>query len=172
MAFGDRLQSLRRKNGMTQEEFAEQLKVSRQAVSKWESCRGYPEMEKILYICSRYGVSMDELFADELPRPTPETRPAAPPEPLPSPGPAIASESTAPAAESALAPSAEPLMLSKSAAGAALPPATEAALRPTETDSPSPGVIGAVSSEVISHGSHSRRALSSTCRTDCSRGSA
>ena len=83
MAFGDRLQSLRRKNGMTQEEFAEQLKVSRQAVSKWESCRGYPEMEKILYICSRYGVSMDELFADELPH-RPETEHPAPPEPLPA----------------------------------------------------------------------------------------
>ena len=83
MAFGDRLQSLRRENGMTQEEFAEQLKVSRQAVSKWESCRGYPEMEKILYICNRYGVSMDELFADELPG-RPETQPLAPPEPLPA----------------------------------------------------------------------------------------
>ena len=83
MVFGDRLQSLRRKNGMTQEEFAEQLQVSRQAVSKWESCRGYPEMEKILYICSRYGVSMDELFADELPS-RPEAERPAPPEPLPA----------------------------------------------------------------------------------------
>ena len=83
MAFGERLQSLRRKNGMTQEEFAEQLKVSRQAVSKWESCRGYPEMEKILYICGRYGVSMDELFADELPS-RPAAQPAAVPEPLPA----------------------------------------------------------------------------------------
>ena len=83
MAFGERLQALRRKNGMTQEEFAEQLKVSRQAVSKWESCRGYPEMEKILYICNRYGVSMDELFADELPH-RPETEHPAPPEPLPA----------------------------------------------------------------------------------------
>ena len=83
MAFGERLQALRRKNGMTQEEFAEQLKVSRQAVSKWESCRGYPEMEKILYICSRYGVSMDALFADELPS-RPEAERPAPPEPLPA----------------------------------------------------------------------------------------
>ena len=37
MPFGQRLQEVRRKNGMTQEEFAAQLKVSRQAVSKWES---------------------------------------------------------------------------------------------------------------------------------------
>ena len=67
MSFGDRLQALRRGTGMTQEEFAQQLNVSRQAVSKWESSRGYPEMEKIIYICNHYGVSMDELFADELP---------------------------------------------------------------------------------------------------------
>lgn len=61
------MQAVRRRSGMTQEEFAGQLKVSRQAVSKWESSRGYPEIEKILYICNRYGVSMDELFADEVP---------------------------------------------------------------------------------------------------------
>ena len=50
MAFGERLQELRRARGMTQEDFAAKLKVSRQAVSKWESCRGYPELEKIIYI--------------------------------------------------------------------------------------------------------------------------
>lgn len=54
MAFGERLQELRRSNGMTQEKFAAQLKVSRQTVSKWESCRGYPEIEKIIYICNTY----------------------------------------------------------------------------------------------------------------------
>ena len=75
MAFGERLQAVRRKNGLTQEEFAAQLKVSRQAVSKWESSRGYPEIEKILYICSRYGTTMDELFADELPEPQKEEQP-------------------------------------------------------------------------------------------------
>mgnify|MGYP000824240172 CR=1 FL=1 len=54
MAFGERLQEVRRRAGLTQEQFAAELKVSRQAVSKWESCRGYPEIEKILYICNRY----------------------------------------------------------------------------------------------------------------------
>lgn len=53
MAFGERLQEVRRRAGLTQEQFAAELKVSRQAVSKWESCRGYPEIEKILYICNR-----------------------------------------------------------------------------------------------------------------------
>lgn len=67
MSFGNRLQALRHRHGITQEAFAQQLNVSRQAVSKWESSRGYPEMEKILYICKHYGVTMDELFADEVP---------------------------------------------------------------------------------------------------------
>ena len=51
MSFGEKLQALRRENGLTQEDFAAQMKVSRQAVSKWESSRGYPEIEKIIYIC-------------------------------------------------------------------------------------------------------------------------
>lgn len=65
MAFGDRLQEIRRSSGLTQEQFAEQLQVSRQAVSKWESGRGYPEIEKILYICQRYQVTPNELFGEE-----------------------------------------------------------------------------------------------------------
>ena len=55
MSFGDRLQEVRRNNGLTQEQFAEALQVSRQAVSRWESGRSYPEVDKILYICNRYG---------------------------------------------------------------------------------------------------------------------
>lgn len=78
MSFGDRLQALRRSSGLTQEEFAHQLNVSRQAVSKWESCRGYPEIEKIIYICNRYGATMDELFQDEVP-PSGPAAPKAPP---------------------------------------------------------------------------------------------
>ena len=68
MAFGERLQEARKRSGLTQEELAEQLQVSRQAVSKWESGRGYPEMEKLLYICRRCDTTMDVLFADELPQ--------------------------------------------------------------------------------------------------------
>ena len=85
MAFGERLAELRRSRGLTQEAFAEQLNVSRQSVSKWESCRGYPEIDKILWICGRYGVTMDELFRDELP-PAERRETAAeadPPAPLP-----------------------------------------------------------------------------------------
>lgn len=87
MAFGDRLAAVRRGNGLTQEQFAEQLQVSRQAVSKWESGRGYPEMEKILYICNRYQVSIADLFAEEAPVPAAavEARPAPEQEAAPLP---------------------------------------------------------------------------------------
>ena len=78
MAFGERLQEVRKRSGLTQEEFAEQLQVSRQSVSRWESGRGYPEMEKIIFICNRYGVTMDELFKEEVPTPG-EPPGAAPP---------------------------------------------------------------------------------------------
>ena len=83
MSFGTRLQSLRHKHGITQEQFAQQLNVSRQAVSKWESSHGYPELEKILYICNYYHVTMDELFADELPSaPLKKIPPAEKPSPV------------------------------------------------------------------------------------------
>ena len=75
MSFGEQLQAVRRVNGLTQEQFAEELRVSRQAVSKWESGRGYPEIEKILYICNRYGVTPNELFAQEVPHAAAEPQP-------------------------------------------------------------------------------------------------
>lgn len=78
MAFGEKLQEVRKRSALTQEEFAEQLQVSRQSVSKWESGRGYPEMEKIIYICNRYGVTMDELFEDEVVREAPHEREVRP----------------------------------------------------------------------------------------------
>ena len=86
MAFGERLQGVRKRSGLTQEEFAERLQVSRQAVSKWESGRGYPEMEKLLYICRCCGTTMDELFADELPK---RDAPRQPAEEAPLPRPAF-----------------------------------------------------------------------------------
>lgn len=80
MSFGEQLSSVRRRSGLTQEQFAEQLQVSRQAVSKWESGRGYPEMEKILYICNRYQVSIADMFAEEAPPPAQPAVPDTPPE--------------------------------------------------------------------------------------------
>lgn len=78
MSFGEQLSAVRRRSGLTQEQFAEQLQVSRHAVSKWESGRGYPEIEKILYICNRYQVSIADMFAQEAPAPAPSAAPDAP----------------------------------------------------------------------------------------------
>ena len=64
MAFGERLQELRRARGMTQEDFAAQLKVSRQAVSKWERDETMPEAEKIIRISDCFQVTTDYLLKD------------------------------------------------------------------------------------------------------------
>lgn len=62
MSFGEILTNLRKGKGLSQEELANELNVSRQAVSKWESNSAYPETEKILAICKLFDVSMDELM--------------------------------------------------------------------------------------------------------------
>lgn len=66
MSFTDNLQYLRKKQNLTQEQFAEQLEVSRQAVSKWESGQSYPELEKLLQICELFGCSMDTLLKGDV----------------------------------------------------------------------------------------------------------
>lgn len=65
MKFGEKLQKLRKENGMSQEGLANQLNVSRQAVSKWENDQGYPEMEKMLLIGNLFQVSMDYLLKED-----------------------------------------------------------------------------------------------------------
>lgn len=62
MSFGENLQFLRKKNNITQEQLAERLNVSRQSVSKWESENSYPEMEKIMQLCSMFECKMDTLL--------------------------------------------------------------------------------------------------------------
>lgn len=60
--FGDNLQFYRKQKEMTQEQLAEQLEVSRQTISKWESGTSYPEMDKILQLCDLFSCSMDILM--------------------------------------------------------------------------------------------------------------
>ncbi len=62
MNFNNNIQNLRKRENMSQEELAEKLNVSRQAISKWESGDCYPETEKLLTICSLFNCSLDELF--------------------------------------------------------------------------------------------------------------
>ena len=68
MSFADRLKEARRISGLSQEELAAQLDVSRQAVGKWEQGQSYPEVEKLLSLCAVLNTSMDALMADELPK--------------------------------------------------------------------------------------------------------
>lgn len=62
MSFGEKLAKLRKDAGMNQEELANNLGVSRQAVSKWESNNSYPETDKIVAICKLFNCSMDDLL--------------------------------------------------------------------------------------------------------------
>ena len=66
MAFSENLQFLRAQNGVTQEQLAEQLDVSRQSVSKWESGASFPEMDTLLRLCDLYGVNLDTLLRGSL----------------------------------------------------------------------------------------------------------
>ena len=62
MSFSENLQFLRTRNSITQEQLAEQLDVSRQSVSKWESGASFPEMDTLLRICDLYSVDLDTLL--------------------------------------------------------------------------------------------------------------
>ena len=65
MDFNEKLQKLRADRNMTQEELAEKLYVSRTAVSKWESGRGYPNIESLKAIAKFFDITIDELICGE-----------------------------------------------------------------------------------------------------------
>lgn len=65
MEFNEKLQELRKQKGLTQEELAQMLYVSRTAISKWESGRGFPNIESLKAISKFFSVSLDELLSGE-----------------------------------------------------------------------------------------------------------
>ena len=65
MEFHEKLQELRKQRGLTQEELAEALFVSRTAISKWESGRGYPNIDSLKEISKFFSVTIDELLTGE-----------------------------------------------------------------------------------------------------------
>ena len=73
MILADKIVTLRKKAGWSQEELAQQLNVTRQSVSKWEGAQSIPDMEKILQMSRIFGVTIDFLLKDEM-----ETAEAAP----------------------------------------------------------------------------------------------
>ena len=66
MILADKIIRLRKKNGWSQEELADRMKVSRQAVSKWEAAQTTPDLEKILQLSNLFGVTTDYLLKDEI----------------------------------------------------------------------------------------------------------
>lgn len=98
--FGERIYNLRKKSGLSQEEFADKLGVSRQAVSKWETGQSVPDSEKAAAIGAFFGVSLDWLINGA------EISPSAP-APAEVAPPAVPAEETVPAAVAPLAPPAK-----------------------------------------------------------------
>ena len=78
MEFNNKLYDLRKKKGLSQEELASRLNVSRQTVSKWEVGDSTPDMEKLIAISDLFDISLDELILDKTPETAPESQPARP----------------------------------------------------------------------------------------------
>jgi len=66
MILADKIIELRKKNGWSQEQLAEQMDISRQSVSKWESGMSIPDLDKIIKMSNLFGVSTDYLLKDEI----------------------------------------------------------------------------------------------------------
>ena len=65
MEFNEKLQKMRKEQNLTQEELAEKLFVSRTAISKWESGRGYPSIDSLKAIAKYFHITIDELIGNE-----------------------------------------------------------------------------------------------------------
>lgn len=66
MTIGEKISQLRMSAGISQEELAEKVSVSRQSVSKWEMDQALPQIDKVLLLCEIFGVSADELLQDKI----------------------------------------------------------------------------------------------------------
>ena len=61
MNFNERLIDLRKSKGLSQEELGAELKVSRQTISKWETCQSYPDFQRLVLLSDYFGLTLDEL---------------------------------------------------------------------------------------------------------------
>ena len=66
MIFADKLIRLRKQSGLSQEELANELNISRQSVSKWEQAQSIPDLDKIIQLSTFFNVSTDYLIKDEI----------------------------------------------------------------------------------------------------------
>ena len=65
MTFGQKLKKLRSDNGLTQEQLAEKIFVTRTAISKWETDNGYPSIDSLKQLSNLFNISIDELISDD-----------------------------------------------------------------------------------------------------------
>ncbi len=65
MTFGEKLKKLRSERNLTQEDVAEKIFVTRAAISKWETDKGYPGIDSLRLLAQYFGVTVDELISDE-----------------------------------------------------------------------------------------------------------
>lgn len=64
MNFNEKIISLRKSKNLSQEELGAELKVSRQTISKWESCQSYPDFQRLVLLSDYFGLSLDDLVKD------------------------------------------------------------------------------------------------------------
>ena len=64
--FSENLKKIRKDNNLSQEQLADELGVSRQAISKWESAVAYPEMDKIITLCEKFNLNIDDLLHKDI----------------------------------------------------------------------------------------------------------
>ena len=66
MNLGDKIKECRKQAGLSQEQLAERLNVSRQAITKWETNKGIPDIANLIAISDEFGLSLDELIKDDV----------------------------------------------------------------------------------------------------------
>jgi len=66
MDISEKIKQIRNKEGLTQEQFSEKINVSRNAVAKWETNRGYPDIQNLISISEVFYISLDELVKDDV----------------------------------------------------------------------------------------------------------
>ena len=64
MNFNEKLIKLRKSKGLLQEELGAEIEVSRQTISKWESCQSYPDFQRLVLLSDYFGLTLDELVKD------------------------------------------------------------------------------------------------------------
>ena len=148
MTFKEKLVILRKSKGLTQDEFASAVGVSRQAVYKWESGQSYPEVPKLLEMKLLFTISIDELLDDNYDIPLPEKKkrkraPKAAPAPAAQPAPKAAPAPAAqPAPKAAPAPAAQPTPVAEPALVAQPAPVAEPVVEEPKVDTfPAPTEI-------------------------------